>query len=355
MNELIWQQVLPHFGVSRDNARVMPLGNGHINDTFLVRSDTCDFVLQRINTQVFPAPWELVDNAERISRQLAGKRVSGEYQLQVVSPYACCNGSLAVVLGEDGFWRAIGYLPHSTSIEVVESPVQAQLAAHAFGHFARSLSDLDANLIHDVIPKFHFLPGRIEALKQAVEQDPLGRFEACLKWVEFVLEQTSLFDELALLEPKLPLRICHNDTKINNMLFDKRDMSAMAIIDLDTCMKGHLMYDFGDMVRTFCSPEAEDSTELNKVQARPEIFAALSAGYTQAMDEVLTDAERQSLWLGARIMPLMIGVRFLTDHLLGDTYFHTDRENHNLQRAVNQFTLYQSLLNQGQTLKPMLG
>ncbi|MGI2259718.1 aminoglycoside phosphotransferase family protein [Shewanella sp. GXUN23E] len=355
MNELVWQQVLPHFGVSRGNAKVMPLGNGHINDTFLVRSETCDFVLQRLNTLVFPTPWELVGNAERISRHLGAKRISGEYLLQVVSPHACCNESLGVDLGEDGFWRAIGYLAHSTSIEVVESPLQAQLAAHAFGHFARSLSDLDANLIHDVIPKFHFLPGRIETLRQAASQDSLGRLAQCSEWVDFALGQTGLFDELRELEPKLPLRICHNDTKINNMLFDKRDMSAMAIIDLDTCMKGHLMYDFGDMVRTFCSPEAEDSIALDKVVARPEIFGALATGYTQAMGEVLTDAERQSLWLGARIMPLMIGVRFLTDHLQGDTYFHIHRENHNLERAANQFTLYQSLLDQQATLKPMLG
>ncbi|MCL1039861.1 aminoglycoside phosphotransferase family protein [Shewanella submarina] len=359
MNEFVWQQVLPHFGMTRDeanqDAKVAPLGNGHINDTFLVRSETGDFVLQRLNTQVFPTPWGLVGNAGIISEHLCAKRDSGDYQLQVVCPHKCSNQELGVDLGEQGFWRAISYLPYSHSIDVVESAEQAEIAAHAFGHFARSLSDLDANQIHDVIPKFHFLPGRIEALREAAEKDPLGRVEACREWVEFALGQTGLFDELRELEPKLPLRICHNDTKINNMLFDKRDMSAMAIIDLDTCMKGHLMYDFGDMVRTFCSPEAEDSTELNKVLARPEIFAALAAGYTKAMGEVLTDAERQSLWLGARIMPLMIGVRFLTDHLLGDTYFHIHRDNHNLDRAANQFSLYQSLLAQEATLKPMLG
>ena len=355
MNEGLLQQVLQNFNVNSVNAKVAPLGNGHINDTFLVRSENGDFVLQRLNTEVFPTPWELVANAQKISEHLLAKRQSDEYQLQVISPYCSANHALGVELGEQGFWRGIAYLPHSISIEVVESAQQAQVAAHAFGHFARSLSDLDASSIHDVIPQFHFLPGRVAALRHAAKQNTLGRLQHCEEWVEFALGQTSLFDELDQLESVLPLRICHNDTKINNMLFDKRDMSALAIIDLDTCMKGHLMYDFGDMVRTFCSPESEDSTELHRVQARPEIFKALAQGYTQAMEGVLTNAERQSLWLGARIMPLMIGVRFLTDYLQGDTYFHIHREHHNLERAVNQFSLYKSLIAQQDELIPMLG
>ncbi|NMH66325.1 phosphotransferase enzyme family protein [Shewanella salipaludis] len=354
MITLVRQSVLPHFGIVAADARVAPLGNGHINDTLLVRWPGGELVLQRINTQVFKQPMALVGNAGMISRHLAVKAAAGQYDLKIVSPHPTLEGQLAIDLGEDGFWRAIAYLPHSHSIEVVQSAQEAELAAKAFGHFARALSDFDATRLEDVIPQFHHLPGRIAALKQAVAADSRHRLAQCRTWVDFVRAQQGLLSELAQVSPQLPLRICHNDTKINNMLFDKRDMSGMAVIDLDTCMKGHLMYDFGDMVRTFCSPEAEDSTALTRVRVRPEIFAAICRGYLAELGEVLTPLEKQSLWLGARVICLMIGVRFLTDHLNGDVYFHIQREGHNLDRAANQFTLYQSLLEQEAPLKACL-
>ncbi|WP_372871986.1 phosphotransferase enzyme family protein [Shewanella sp.] len=354
MIELIRQRVLPHYGLEGKAAKVSPLGNGHINDTFLVSWDDGNMVLQRLNTTVFATPWILVENADLISGHLVEKE-GMDYGLKVVSPKTTAEGELAIDLGEDGFWRAIRYLKHSDSIDVVGSEAQAEQAARAFGHFARALCDFDATRIGDVIPKFHFLPGRIAALETAVAEDKAGRLADCRRWVDFALSQRDLLAELAELEPKLPLRVCHNDTKINNMLFDKRDDSALAVIDLDTCMKGHLMYDFGDMVRTFTSPEAEDSTELDKVQVRPEIFAAICRGYLAELGDVLEAVERESLWLGARIMCLMIGIRFLTDHLNGDLYFHVHREGHNLDRAANQFTLYQSLLSQADRLKSYIG
>ncbi|PST66416.1 phosphotransferase enzyme family protein [Shewanella algae] len=353
MLELIRQQVLPHFGIP-DNAKISPLGNGHINDTFLIRSADSELVLQKINTQVFRAPNALVNNAAKVSEHLSQCAAEGGYQLQLIRPVMTREQQLAVDLGEQGFWRAISYLPFSQSIEVVRSEAEAEQAARAFGHFARALSQVDPHELEDVIPLFHHLPGRIEALSKAVVEDPLGRLQHCRQWAELALSQQSLLAELEDTCAGLPLRICHNDTKINNMLFDKRDMSSMAIIDLDTCMKGFLMYDFGDMVRTFCSPEAEDSTALNKVRVRPEVFAAICRGYLAELGEVLTPLERQSLWLGARVICLMIGVRFLTDYLLGDKYFHIHREGHNLDRAANQFTLYLSLLQQSEALKACL-
>ncbi|GIU12789.1 aminoglycoside phosphotransferase [Shewanella sp. c952] len=354
MIDFIRQNVLSHFGVEVEDAKVSPLGNGHINHTFLVRGCKREFVLQKINTQVFTTPNALVNNADKISRHLTLKSQQQQYQLQVVSPEQTQAGRLCVDLGEDGFWRAINYLPHSHSVDVVSSEAHAEIAAKAFGHFSCSLSDLDAELIADVIPNFHHLPGRIEQLSLAAANDSQGRLGGCQHWVDMVMAQTELLQELAEVEAKLPRRICHNDTKINNMLFDKRDMSSMAIIDLDTCMKGYLMYDFGDMVRTFCSPEEEDSTALDKVTVRESIFAAICKGYLGELAPVLSDLERRSLWLGAKVMCLMIGVRFLTDHLNGDVYFHIHHQGHNLERAENQFTLYQSLLSQQDSLSAYL-
>ncbi|MCG9738771.1 aminoglycoside phosphotransferase family protein [Shewanella insulae] len=353
MIDFIRQQVLPRFGVTA-SAKVSPLGNGHINDTFLVRWPEGEFVLQCLNTEVFTQPHALVCNAQKVAKHLQAKHEAGEYHLSVVQPVPDSQGELALDLGEQGFWRAITYLPFSHSIEVVADAAQAESAAKAFGHFSRALSDLDASQLEDVIPKFHHLPGRIAQLQEAVVKDSLGRLKGCQAWVDFALSQGELLSELSKIEAQLPPRVCHNDTKINNMLFDKRDMSSMAIIDLDTCMQGHLMYDFGDMVRTFTSPEAEDSTTLARVEVRESIFAAICRGYLSELGEVLSDVERESLWLGARVICLMIGVRFLTDHLNGDVYFHIHHENHNLERAANQFTLYKSLLVQGESLKAYL-
>ncbi|WP_299802624.1 phosphotransferase enzyme family protein [uncultured Shewanella sp.] len=354
MIDFIRQNVLSHFGVDADSAKVSPLGNGHINHTFLVLSVEREFVLQKINTEVFKTPLALVNNAHKISQHLQQKRTMDAYGLQVVSPELTLDGTLFVDLGEQGFWRAINYLPHSHSIDVVGCEADAEMAAKAFGHFSCALTDLDAEQLEDVIPNFHHLPGRIELLAQAAASNPQNRLAECQQWLEFVMSQTELLEELTEVEAKLPRRICHNDTKINNMLFDKRDMSSLAIIDLDTCMKGYLMYDFGDMVRTFCSPEEEDSTALDRVQVRESIFGAICKGYLSELGEVLSEDERKSLWLGARVICLMIGVRFLTDHLNGDVYFQIHHAGHNLERAANQFTMYQSLLSQQETLSAYL-
>jgi Ser/Thr protein kinase RdoA (MazF antagonist) len=342
----IRKNVLPQFGFSSEHSTLYPLGNGHINQTFLVSDKSKSLVLQRINTQVFIEPKVVIQNAANISQHLLIKHQQHHYPLQVVSPIATIAGALYLDLGEQGFWRAIDYLPHSNTIEVVDTPAQAKLAAEAFGHFAAALSDLNPSYIVDVIPDFLNLPQRIAQLRDAKAADTHNRLSHCKDWVDLCLSQTDLLATLVQYEAELPVRICHNDTKINNMLFDGRDMSSMAIIDLDTCMKGYLMYDFGDMVRAFCSPEPEDSINLTNVYARPEIIIAATTSYMESLADIITPLEKRSLWLGTKVMPLMLGVRFLTDYLNGDTYFGIKYQTHNLDRAINQLTIYQSLLQQ---------
>ncbi len=354
MIDFIRLSVLPYFGIHTQDVKVSSLGNGHINDTFLVCWDDGEFVLQRINTQVFKTPYALVENAQIIAEYLQKKYDMNTYLLKIVKPLSTEKGLLAIDLGEQGFWRANSYLPHSHSIDVVSCKAEAFSAAKAFGHFSSALSALDATQLKDVIPQFHHFPRRIEQLNAAVKSDQYNRLKTCHDWAKWVFSQQNILQELTDISPTLPFRVCHNDTKINNMLYDKRDMSSLAIIDLDTCMKGHLMYDFGDMVRTFTSPEEEDSTVLDNVHVRESIFAAICRGYLSELDTVLTQDEKVSLWLGTRVICLMIGVRFLTDHLNGDVYFNIHHENHNLERAANQFTLYKSLLEQQEQLKSYL-
>lgn len=344
---------MPQFGFSHEFSTVNPLGNGHINHTFLVSDKSKSMVLQRINTKIFTDPILVMHNAVNISQHLRFKRQQQQYPLQVVCPITTISGALYLDLAENGFWRAIDYLPYSDTIEVVDTPEQAMLAAEAFGHFGAALSDLSSNNIADVIPNFLNLPQRMDQLHDAMVNDVQNRLVHCKKWLDLCLNQTELFAILVQYEANLPVRICHNDTKINNMLFDKRDNSSLAIIDLDTCMKGYLMYDFGDMVRAFCSPEPEDSTDLANVYARPEIIIAAAKAYIGSLDGIITPLEKRSLWLGTKVMPLMLGIRFLTDYLKGDIYFAINYPTHNLDRCINQLTIYQSLLQQEAQLMPL--
>jgi Ser/Thr protein kinase RdoA (MazF antagonist) len=353
VSDFIRQQVLPHYGIGLDKVTISALGNGHINQTYLVRWPQGEFVLQKINTDVFTQPQELIQNACYISEHLQQQQDAHCYKLQVVKPVQTQDNQYGVDLKSLGFWRAITYLPNSHTIEVVNNTEQAKMAASAFGHFAAALSSLSPNCIKDVIDDFLNLPFRLNQLKQAVTNDKCQRLAGCQQWVDLVFSQNLLFEELKRVESLLPLRVCHNDTKINNMLFDKRDMSSMAIIDLDTCMKGYLMYDFGDMVRAFCSPEEEDSTALDKVIARPEIIASASESYINALDGIISPIEKRSLWLGIKVMALMLGSRFLADHINGDVYFSIHKPNHNLDRAANQLTIFKSLLAQESQLKPL--
>jgi Ser/Thr protein kinase RdoA (MazF antagonist) len=357
---LISQGVLPHYSdlclsseLTLDLSRVTvdPLGQGHINDTFLVTAPQGKFVLQKLNTHVFPRPWDLINNSSTISDFLQSQADGGQYTLAVIKPLPLGSGALALDLVEQGFWRALSFIPQSMTLSQVNDATQAAQVGAAFGHFSANLTHIDPNDIKEVITDFHNLPKRLSQLATAVEADSCNRLEQCQSWADLALSQTDLLAELAQVEARLPQRICHNDTKINNMLFSTSKSEPLAVIDLDTCMPGYLMYDFGDMVRAFCSPEAEDSTELELVQARTELILAAAAAYKTALKGVLTEDEQQSLWLGVKVMTLMLAVRFLTDYLQGDRYFSVTKPDHNLMRAANQFTLYSRLLAQDASMK----
>ena len=344
---LVTPQVLADYQLPADT-QIKAFGNGHINKTFLLSHDNKRLILQQINTSIFPSAADLVQNALKIEQHLLAKQQQGLYPLQVLQQQAKADGSY--LAGEAADLRALQFIDHGSSIEVVESPAQAFAAALTFGQFAAALADFDASRLVTVLPDFHNLGMRFSQLQAAITDNKSGRLAECQQLVDFCLAQHGLVAELAALCPALPLRVCHNDTKINNMLYSAEQGRGIAAIDLDTCMPGYWLFDFGDMVRTCCSPEAEDSLNTNNVRIRPEIFAALAEGYLQGLAGVITAAERHSLLLGAKVMCLMIGIRFLADHLNGDKYFAIKREQHNLQRAQNQIRLYQDLIAQEQQL-----
>ncbi len=323
------------------DTQIKAFGNGHINKTYLLTAGERRLILQQINTAIFPSAKDLVENALKIERHLLVKQQQGCYPMQVLRQQVKADGSY--LAGLEGNLRALQFIDHGSSLEVVDTAAQAHAAALTFGQFAAALADFDATTLVTVIPDFHNLAMRFSQLQQAVATDKAGRLSQCRDLVELCLAQQQLVTELSQVAANLPLRVCHNDTKINNMLYSATEGRGIAAIDLDTCMAGYWMFDFGDMVRTCCSPEAEDSLNTELVRIRPEIFQALADGYLQGLAGVITAAERDSLLLGAQVMCLMIGIRFLADHLNGDSYFAIKRPDHNLQRARNQIRLYLDL------------
>jgi hypothetical protein len=342
------------FAVKGTLESVAPYGSGHINDSYCAVFEQGGrrerFLLQRINTHVFPDPAVLMENIERVTTHIAGKVPGGGRRvLTLVRARDVRDGQggragqpgRALLADEDGqFWRMYRFIEGARSHDVVEDAVQAYEAARAFGEFQRMLADLPAPRLHETISDFHNTPKRLAALKRAVEEDALGRAEGAQREIGFALERESV--TRLLVEAGLPERVTHNDTKINNVLLDERTGEGICVIDLETTMPGLAPFDFGDMVRTMSCRAAEDERDLSLVRMEMEMFEALARGYLSAADFLL-DLEKRMLVQAGRVITLEQGIRFLTDYLEGDTYFKVHRAGQNLDRARAQFRLEESL------------
>lgn len=343
LNNGLINKVLNHFECSLSDSKISPLGNGLINHTYLVKSPNQTFVLQKINNYVFKNPLSVIENADLINNHLIEQVALSKYPLNTIGQLKTINAeSFAIVDGE--YWRAIQFIPNCYTVESVENVTQAKQAATAFAQFSCSLSNFDAKRLHEIIPDFHNLSFRISQLETAKAADQRGRLNSCRELVDYCLSQSSFIEEVVHISQKLPLQVTHNDTKINNLLFDSKTNEPTAVIDLDTCMPGYLMNDFGDMVRTCCSNLPEDGENINEMEIRFDIFEALAQGYLETFADVMSEDEKHSLVIGAQLFPFMVGIRFLTDYLEGDQYFHTSHPTHNLLRAKNQVALF-TLLN----------
>jgi Ser/Thr protein kinase RdoA (MazF antagonist) len=336
--------VLSHYNCSINNSTISPLGNGLINATFLVRNINANFVLQRINKNVFPNPEQVINNAELINNHLLAKQKQQHYSLQPIWQVSNKNDQPLVIVDGD-YWRAIQYIPNCYTVEELSTPEQAIQVAKAFAQFTSALSDFPAASLAEIIPDFHNLNHRIAQLEAVIAKDPKNRLASCQTLVDFIQQQQKFINDVAELIQKLPLQVTHNDTKINNLLFCSANKEPLAVIDLDTCMPGYLMHDFGDLIRTCCSNLPEDGVEIDSMEIRFDIFSALAKGYIESFGNKMSTLEKQSLVIGAQLLPLMVSIRFLTDYIDGDNYFHVEHAEHNLMRAKNQLHMY-SLLNQ---------
>ncbi len=323
------------------NVEVEPYGNGHINDTYLVNPQK--YILQRINTKIFKKPDELMENIANVTAFLREKisAEGGDPDRETLTVIPTKDGKRYFRADEQNAYRVYIFISDTKSIEDSKTPEDLYEAGVGFGHFQRLLQDFPVEKLYETIPDFHHTPKRVEALKEAVSKDLAGRAASVQAEIAFALEHASWADTVVkgIENGVIPVRVTHNDTKINNILFDNESGKAVCVIDLDTVMPGSMLYDFGDALRMGGSTGAEDETDLDKVWFDVKAFEAFAKGYLSEMKGSLTETEMALLPLSVKLMTYECGIRFLTDYLNGDTYFKIHREHHNLDRARNQFKL----------------
>ena len=333
---------------------------GHINDTYIINcrqgGTPIRYILQRINHHVFPYP-ELVMQNVKLTTEHLRKKIGAEDRHDLTRrtmTLVPTRGGAPYYRDRDGnYWRAYVFIERVTSMHVAVLPAQAGQVGRAFGLFQKRLADLSPEKVQETIHDFHNGLLRVEALEKAAAADSAGRVAGAQAAIDFCRQQRGLVSLLldAQARGELPLRITHNDTKIDNVLFDCDSGEVVCIVDLDTVMPGLAHYDFGDMMRTLTSPTDEDERDLAKVTMRMDYFEELAKGYLAEAGEFLSQAERGHLAISGKVITLILGIRFLTDHLNGDTYFRVHREGQNLDRARVQFKMVESMLEQEEAMK----
>lgn len=340
-----------------------PYGSGHINDTFLVRFQQSNgkikrYILQRINHNIFKNPLQLMENIAGVTSFLKDKikENSGDTDRETLSIIKTKEGNSFFKDSIGSYWRGYRFIENATSFNKVETPDIFYESAIAFGHFQNLLSDYDASTLYETIPDFHNTPIRLKALKLAIEKDKFQRVRNVEKEIEFIMKRENethfLMDMLK--EGSLPLRVTHNDTKLNNIMIDNESGKGICIIDLDTIMPGLSVNDFGDSIRFGASTGDEDERDLSKVNLDMNLFEVYTKGFLKGCDGSLTENEIDMLPMGAKMMTMECGIRFITDYINGDNYFKIHRPEHNLDRARTQFKLVDDMEKQWEYMKSIV-
>lgn len=322
-------------------------GNGHINDTYLLTckngAEETKYILQRMNTHVFQDPRGLMKNVSGVTSYLRSRIIErhGDPDRETLTLVKTRSGDVCCTDSIGSWWRMYLFIKGATTYDAVEKPEDFYQSAKAFGNFQCLLADYPVNELNETIRDFHNTPARLEALIRAAEQNKMGRAEYVKRELNFVLERTKDIPVIMenLKSGRMPYRVTHNDTKLNNIMIDNKTRQAICVIDLDTIMPGASVFDYGDSIRFGANTGAEDETDLNKVSLSLSLFQVYTEGFLEGCRGSLTQTEISLLPMGAKLMTLECGMRFLTDYLEGDTYFKIHREHHNLERARCQFKL----------------
>ncbi len=329
-----------------------PVSEGHINDTYIVEYEMEDgsvsrYLLQRINVNVFKKPVELMENVCGVTSFLREKIKAngGDSTRETLTVYSAKDGKNYYMAEDGGCWRVYNFVDNTFTINEITSSDDFRNAALAFGNFQNLLADYPIDTLHETIPNFHNTPSRFNDLKIAVEKNASGRKDNAVPEIEFAFareKDCSVITDL-LGTDKIPLRVTHNDTKLNNVLFDKETQKGLCVVDLDTVMPGSALYDFGDSIRFGANTAAEDEKDLSKVTLSLDYFKAYVDGYLEAAGESLTEEEIDLLPFSAKLLTFECGMRFLGDYINGDVYFKIEYPEHNLIRARTQFKLVEDI------------
>lgn len=323
-------------------ASISPYGNGHINDTYLCGGDGSGYILQRINTDVFKNPDEVMENIVRVTEFLRGKiaAAGGDPERETLTVIPTKKGE-SFLRADDGCYRMYTFVQNTYSADTVENNGQLFEAGKAFGSFQKMLNDFPMEGLHETIVNFHVTPERVKQLDAALKVNFENRAEKCADEIALAKKYSSYADKIveAIRAGEIPLRVTHNDTKLNNVLLDRTTGKGVCVIDLDTVMPGSLLYDYGDALRFGASSGSEDEKDLSKIWFDLDKFRAFSEGFLGEVGSCLTAKEREYLPLSALMMTYECGIRFLADYLNGDTYFKIHRPGHNLDRARTQLKL----------------
>ena len=331
---------------------VKPFGNGHINTTYKLDLANTDnsYILQRINIDVFTTPEDIAETHLQLQKTICGEN----NPIEIADLVLTADDKKLYKDPEGGVWRMTSFINDSYTIEVAEHAWQAKEAGNAFGWFAKTCDQLDPAKFREPIKDFHRLSFRLSQLNDAIKQDKAGRLNGAKDVVDFYKNREKTFTHVEDLvdQQKIPWRIVHNDTKINNLLF--KGQHAAAVIDLDTVGPGILFYDYGDALRTSANTAEEDEKNLTKVAFNMEAFTAFTNGYLGQVKDILNEYEEEYMYLAPFLMTYIIGIRFLADYLNGDVYFKTAYEEHNMDRAKVQKALIASMESKEDEIKAII-
>ena len=334
--------ILSHFPILNEVESVETFGSGHINDTFKVKVDDTQYILQRVNHHVFKNVKGLTDNIIKVTAYIS--KHLRDTDMQTLQFFPTFEGEFIVQDASGDYWRLMQFVEGSKVFDLVDNKSVAFSGGKAYGWFVKMLKDFTAETLIDTIPDFHNIDFRLSNFRQAVRKDKVGRLKEVTLEVDFVEKRAEEMRKILLAGEagEIPLRVTHNDTKISNVLFNEKD-EAICVIDLDTVMPGYVLYDFGDAIRTFTNTAKEDEKDLSKVTINMDYYKAFAQGFLSETQDILSPKELELLPFSARFMAYIMGLRFLTDYLDGDPYYKVEYTGHNLVRAKGQFRLLEEM------------
>ena len=338
-------EILKNFQVEGEVETIVPFGEGHINSTYRVtmkNSDT-EYILQILNTSIFKNYEGVINNIRLVTSYLKDIIIAngGNPDRETMTLIPAKDGKYYYMAENNECYRLYTFISNSMCYQSADTPERLASSGEAFGKFMQDLDGFDAMQLADILPNFHNTPVRYQNLVNAIKKDSVGRVKTVQKEIEFYQNRVEFYSKITNLldNGDIPTRVTHNDTKLNNVLFDCDTGKALCVVDLDTIMAGSLLYDFGDSVRFGCSTAKEDEQDTSKIHFDLDLYKAYLNGFLTGVGKKITKNELLNLHNGAIMMTLECGMRFLTDYLEGDTYFKTAYANHNLVRATSQIIL----------------